>query len=224
MPVRPRVPRDQDGAVMEKIRLARERKEAAASPPPMSSCGGGGCCPPPVAVKPVEEEEEDKEPEPVTQGEWIFNVIFALICSSLPASNDPPDYVTAGVVLAVNVPLNLFAFSACWLDRACLYMINILVASSGDYIHRLNELPGKMEPLQWGVFLTSNALMLGLFYWYYLRFAESRTDKEWRMNVVCLALIVANTAAGLASGAVSWMHVAHVLKTLWNVVVNWRVR
>eukprot|EP01061_Rhynchopus_euleeides_P031053 TRINITY_DN5144_c0_g1_i1.p1 TRINITY_DN5144_c0_g1~~TRINITY_DN5144_c0_g1_i1.p1 ORF type:complete len:200 (+),score=69.50 TRINITY_DN5144_c0_g1_i1:162-761(+) len=151
-----------------------------------------------------EEQEREKEWEDsmVTHLEYLFNGLVAFVAASLPASESPPDYVTAIVVVLFNILLNLM-FRSTWVDRVILYVINLMLPASGEVIRRLDELPGKMPPIAWLVFISTNALLIALGYWYYVRKA-ARADNEWRQNILALGVIAINVAVGVATGVLRY--------------------
>ena len=94
-------------------------------------------------------------------------------------------------------------FRSTTLDRVLLYSINLLLPASSDLIRRIDEVPGKMPPIMWLVFLSSNTLAVALGWWYYIR-KGTRQDNEWRQNVVAIAVIAANVLVGLLTGHVRY--------------------
>ena len=119
------------------------------------------------------------------------------------SSQTPADYVTAVVVILANICLNLM-FRSTWLDRVILYTINLMLPASGEVIKRLDEVPGKMPPIHWLLFISTNVLLIALGYWYYVRKA-TRADNEWRQNVLAVGVLAINVTVGVAVGALSYV-------------------
>eukprot|EP01059_Diplonema_ambulator_P027383 TRINITY_DN4539_c0_g1_i1.p1 TRINITY_DN4539_c0_g1~~TRINITY_DN4539_c0_g1_i1.p1 ORF type:complete len:213 (+),score=42.93 TRINITY_DN4539_c0_g1_i1:112-750(+) len=167
------------------------------------------------------QKEKEWEDSMVTYLEYIFNFLVAVIAASLPASETPPDYITAVVVLLVNGLINLM-FRSTWIDRFILYTMNLILPASGDMIRRLDEVPGKMPPIAWLLFLTSNALLIALGYWYYLRKCKA-TESEFRQNVLAVGVIAVNITVGVLVGAISITHVLRWLNILKNILLHWTI-
>ncbi|KAJ9448376.1 hypothetical protein DIPPA_30994, partial [Diplonema papillatum] len=147
------------------------------------------------------QKEKEWEDSLVTTVEYGFNGVIALIAASLPASEKNPDYLTAGVVIVMNIIMNLL-FRSTTLDRVILYVTNLLLPASGITIHRMNELPGQMQPAMWLLFFSSNILLGVLGWWYYIRKCKL-ADYEYRQNVLAFGILGINVAGLVGCGAIS---------------------
>eukprot|EP01064_Diplonema_japonicum_P013388 TRINITY_DN2094_c0_g3_i2.p1 TRINITY_DN2094_c0_g3~~TRINITY_DN2094_c0_g3_i2.p1 ORF type:complete len:221 (+),score=35.45 TRINITY_DN2094_c0_g3_i2:26-664(+) len=177
-----------------------------------------------VMAKGKEEElakEKEWEDSMVTYLEYIFNCLVGIVAASLPASETPADYVTAVIVVLANVLLN-FMFRSTWMDRFVLYTMNLILPASGDMIRRLDEVPGKMPPIAWLVFLSTNALLIAFGFWYYIRKSKP-TELEWRQNVLAIGIMAVNITIGVLTGYISIYHVLRWLNVLKNILLHWTI-
>eukprot|EP01064_Diplonema_japonicum_P013387 TRINITY_DN2094_c0_g3_i1.p1 TRINITY_DN2094_c0_g3~~TRINITY_DN2094_c0_g3_i1.p1 ORF type:complete len:180 (+),score=23.17 TRINITY_DN2094_c0_g3_i1:174-713(+) len=166
-------------------------------------------------------KEKEWEDSMVTYLEYIFNCLVGIVAASLPASETPADYVTAVIVVLANVLLN-FMFRSTWMDRFVLYTMNLILPASGDMIRRLDEVPGKMPPIAWLVFLSTNALLIAFGFWYYIRKSKP-TELEWRQNVLAIGIMAVNITIGVLTGYISIYHVLRWLNVLKNILLHWTI-
>eukprot|EP00756_Hemistasia_phaeocysticola_P016221 Hpha_TRINITY_DN15463_c1_g2::TRINITY_DN15463_c1_g2_i1::g.175389::m.175389 len=169
----------------------------------------------------TEDKEKDREWEDsmVQELELYFNAVFALVFISLPASEDPPDWMLSGVVLVFNVLWNWLVFRSTWIDRLNLYVFNIVLVNSGEFIRRYDELPGWLPLLNWNFVLQSNVLFIALGWWYKVRPLPPK-EREWPTNVLGMVWFVGNVAVLLYIGIIQPHHIYRYLGALKKLLLS----
>lgn len=163
--------------------------------------------------------EKEFEDSMVQELELYFNAVFALVFVSLPASEDPPDWVLSGVILAFNVLWNWLVFRSTWLDRLNLYVFNFVLVNSGETLRRVDELPALATPLEWLFMVLTNVLFCVLGWWYLVR-PQKEKDKEWWQNIVGFGWFFGNIFLLLGFGVLQPIHVIRYFGALKNLLLS----
>eukprot|EP01065_Artemidia_motanka_P005229 TRINITY_DN1251_c0_g1_i1.p2 TRINITY_DN1251_c0_g1~~TRINITY_DN1251_c0_g1_i1.p2 ORF type:complete len:237 (+),score=105.53 TRINITY_DN1251_c0_g1_i1:67-711(+) len=168
-----------------------------------------------------EEKEKVKEWEDsmVAELELYFNAVFALVFVSLPASEDPPDWLLSGIILVFNILWNWLVFRSTWLDRINLYVFNFVLVNSGEWLRRVDELPAMLPLLEWNLVLHTNILFVVLGWWYLIRPAKE-SEKEWWQNIVGCGWFFGNILLLLAFGVLEPAFVLRYFGAIKNLLLS----
>eukprot|EP01063_Lacrimia_lanifica_P038052 TRINITY_DN7987_c2_g1_i1.p1 TRINITY_DN7987_c2_g1~~TRINITY_DN7987_c2_g1_i1.p1 ORF type:complete len:206 (+),score=70.31 TRINITY_DN7987_c2_g1_i1:79-696(+) len=182
MPARKASPRhdDDDMSIRDKIRAARDKKAMAKYEAQMERQR--------TKRHGDKEANQDFEDNLMLQLEQVLNFIIASVAASLPASQDPADYWTAGILVILNVVFNALVFRAQWSDRLLVYVGNFVLWKYSYYVRMM---AGRMGPLAFLALCCTNTALLAGAYWYHFRTCSDAVYSD-QLDLAVLVFVFGN--------------------------------
>lgn len=169
-----------------------------------------------------EEQEEALEQSVLADrgdiSQFVGNILVSLLFVSMPLTEPKIDWVQVLIFVAANVIWNVFFHRHTWVHYATFIMINVLLVQWTHEIYNIPQYVSAVPPLHMAVFLGGNATALFLQYWFYIRHAEKKREREEKIDTALLVTLLLNVVALVATGTIPLSLLYQAFKSLVNLI------
>ena len=172
------------------------------------------------------DKEEQEDVAAMAEGDitkYIGNIIVSLLVISLPLSEPEIDWYQVALFVGVNVIWNVAFHRHTWTHYVMFLLINMLLVQWSPYMYQVGPILSRVPPLYFVGFGIGNAVVIAAAYWFYIRRAVRKLDREERIDMAATGVIVLNLVALISCGIIPPQMLYLMFKNLLSLLTNFSV-
>jgi hypothetical protein len=167
-----------------------------------------------------ERQMAEERDELVSGVQKAINFIIALVFVSMPLSEPVIDWLVVGVFISINLIWNLFFHQNTTIHMAVLLLMNFVLTQYVDHIKLLPTIAVTISPVAYLAFFIGNGSVGFAEYWFYIKKAKSRADRESRIDLAIVGTLVLNFVVLFCCGVITTQQITFGLRAIWAAITN----